>query len=994
MNCFKKLNSITFTLLFISHHLLAQTITTVAGNGNVGHTGDGFAATSATMFFPWGITVDASNNIFFVDNGNNCIREVIASTGMIINIAGTGSADFGGDGGPANSINTKLNSPQAVAVDAIGNIYIADTYNSRIRKIDASTGFINTIAGNGQQGFSGDGGPATAAKLSIPSAVAVDASGNVYIGDFSNYRVRKIDAVTNIITTIAGTGTVGYTGDGGLATLAKIAQPQSLCIDAAGNIYIALDNVVRKIDASGIISTVAGSGASVYNGDGGTALTANINTAKSVTVDAAGNIYIADLGNGRIRKVDVLSGIISTIAGTGINGFNADNIVATSAKINSPYGIAVDVSGNLYIADRSNQRIRKVSPQPTWTGSISSDWATPANWSLNAVPLVSDNFTITLAANMPIIANGTIAAINNLEISGSTSLIINGTLQVKGSLNNKGTLNVTAGTIEMNGSNIQNIAANTFRNNSILNLKINNSFGVNLLGSLNITGEIIPTLGTLYTNSHLTMHSDENGTARVAAGSTSGGYISGNVNVNRYIQAGLRKFRFLGHPFDQSMNLTEISDDIDITGTISGNNQSGFTATGSNSPSAFSFSEPFSNGAVNDAGWVPFQSGSFTSSITPGQGIRVLVRGEKGQLNSLNGGSYTPNAVTLSMNGSLRQGDFNQNLSFTSLAKGWNLISNPYASNIDWSNVGKTNVNNSIYIYSPSTSNYASWVNGSSTNGGSNIIELGSAFFVRTNAVSPQLIWHETDKTSNTQPNSMLRTNTIHNRFKLQLKNSTTNASDDVIVRFGDDPATDSFDSNYDAYNLPISNDLYVIDKDKVNCSIYHGSELKSNLEEHRKILLGLSVTAGSYSISAQILNAFVKNNIAYLQDSLENKVVEINDSLVYQFNVSETATIENRFSIVFNAKIKTQSLSPTFNITLSPNPVKNFLTINFEGLNSNTNSLINILNMEGKIVQSKAIGLLNSGSEKMNVESFSSGVYNIQLVNGNESRIIKFIRQ
>ena len=330
------------------------TITTIAGTGEWGFSGDGGPAAAARLASPSDVAVDSAGNLFIADRANDRIRKV-DSTGTITTIAGTGESGFSGDGGPA--IQAALDDPFGVAVDSAGNVYIADTDNVRIRKVD-STGTITTIAGTGESGFSGDGGPAVEAELRHPRGVAVDSAGNVYIADTDNVRIRKVDS-TGTITTIAGTGESGFSGDGGPAIQAALNYPRGVAVDGAGNVYIADigNHRIRKVDSAGVISTVAGSGSFV--GDGGPATAARLNRPSGVAVDSAGNVYIADSWNVRIRKVDS-TGTITTIAGTGEWGFSGDGGPATAARLNRPYGVAVDSAGNLYIADTENVRIRKV----------------------------------------------------------------------------------------------------------------------------------------------------------------------------------------------------------------------------------------------------------------------------------------------------------------------------------------------------------------------------------------------------------------------------------------------------------------------------------------------------------------------------------------------------------------------------------------------------------------------------------------------------------
>jgi trimeric autotransporter adhesin len=341
-------------------------IDTVAGDGSAGFYGDGGAATSAEFNGPIGVAVDSSGDIYIADAANSRVREVIASTGIISTVAGNGTAGYTGDGGAATS--ARLESIFGIGLDASGNLYIVDSNDGVVREVSASTGIIFTVAGGGV-GCSGqtnppyDGCPATEALLAGPAGVALDGSGNLYIADEGDQRIRMVSASTGYISTVAGAGTAGYSGDGGPASSAKFNAPAAVAVDGSGNIYVVDMNnqVIREVSAStGYISTVAGNGTAGFSGDGGAATSAELRYPSGVAVDSSGNIYIADNYNHRIRKVTVSTGDISTVAGDASNSYSGDGGAATSAAISNANDAVVDSYGNIYIADTSNNVIRVV----------------------------------------------------------------------------------------------------------------------------------------------------------------------------------------------------------------------------------------------------------------------------------------------------------------------------------------------------------------------------------------------------------------------------------------------------------------------------------------------------------------------------------------------------------------------------------------------------------------------------------------------------------
>jgi sugar lactone lactonase YvrE len=328
----------------------SRTASTLAGTGAVGYTGDNGAAIDATLSNPSAVAYDASGNLYLADANNNVVREVSVS-GNITTIAGTGVEGYAGDGAAATA--ALLDTPTGVAVDASGNLYIADSHNHVIREVSGGT--ITTFAGTGTAGFSGDSAAATAAQLTLPSGVAVDKSGNLYIADTGNNRIREVSNGT--ITTLAGDGEEFYAGDGGAATAAALDSPTSVAVDAAGNVYIAdrLNQRIRMV-SGGTITTFAGTSTAGFSGDGAAPTSATLAKPSGVSVDAAGNVYIADTDNQRIRQVG--GGAIATIEGSGAQGFGGDAGPATAAILNSPRSVAPDALGNLSIADKLNQRVR------------------------------------------------------------------------------------------------------------------------------------------------------------------------------------------------------------------------------------------------------------------------------------------------------------------------------------------------------------------------------------------------------------------------------------------------------------------------------------------------------------------------------------------------------------------------------------------------------------------------------------------------------------
>ena len=338
----------------------SDVVTRVAGTGAQTMSGDGGLAVNANVNLPRDTAMGPDGSIYIADTYNQRIRRIDAATGIITTVAGTGGTSYNGDNRLATTATLKW--PHDVTIGDDGTVYIADSAHHRVRKIDPATGIITTIIGTGKVGIGADNVQGTASQLKNPKSVALF-GGSLYIADLTN-RVRRLNLTTGIITTVAGTGAAGYSGNGGPATSARLNSPQRLAIDSVGNIYIADsgNNVVRRVDAqTGIITTVAGTGTGGSTGDGGPGTSARLNKPRGVALDGDTTLYIADSGANRIRKLDLTTGIITTVAGS-TRGFSGDGGAASSARFYNPRGLTVDSQGRLIIADTFNSVVRVITP--------------------------------------------------------------------------------------------------------------------------------------------------------------------------------------------------------------------------------------------------------------------------------------------------------------------------------------------------------------------------------------------------------------------------------------------------------------------------------------------------------------------------------------------------------------------------------------------------------------------------------------------------------
>ena len=381
-----------------------QALMRFAGNRTAAYAGDSGLAVIAALDHPAAICFDQAGDCYIADEINCTIRKVNVNTGIITTIAGNGTAGFAGDSGL--STQSMLNYPNGLSFDGFGRLYIADALNNRVRAIDIFTNIITTVAGKGAAGYSGDGGWAWDAELNTPEGIYAEPSGTVFIADAANNVIRRVDYPTFVITTVAGNDTAGYSGDSSLAIHAELNQPNAVCEDKFGNLYIAdsKNSVIRKVVLStGIITTIAGNGVNGYAGDSSAAINAELGEPIGLTTDDAGNLYIADANN-TVRKVDMTTGIIVTMAGDGYQGYSGDYCLLPNCRLYEPNGVAISPAGNLYIADEWNNVVREIVP---YTGV---EKANPADF-LKVYPNPCQGlFTIQLPDNI----NSAELEINNI----------------------------------------------------------------------------------------------------------------------------------------------------------------------------------------------------------------------------------------------------------------------------------------------------------------------------------------------------------------------------------------------------------------------------------------------------------------------------------------------------------------------------------------------------------------------------------------------------
>ncbi|MGI4870115.1 MAG: hypothetical protein ACRYFX_02935 [Janthinobacterium lividum] len=980
------------------------TISTLAGNGTAGFNGDGVAATSARLYNPAGVAVDGSGNVYIVDQYNNRIRKVTATTGVISTVAGTGTGGFSGDGGAAT--NAQIQNPVGVAVDGSGNIYIADQDNQRIRKVTATTGVISTIVGTGTGGFSGDGGAATNAQLNNPVGVAVDGSGNVYIVDYNNNRIRKVTATTGVISTIA----------------AALNSPTGVAVDGSSNVYIADQNNqrIRKVTATtGVLSTIAGTGTAGFSGDGGAATSAQLKNPIGVAVDGSGNVYIADQFNHRIRKVSA-AGVISTIAGTGTAGFSGDGGAATSAQLYYPAGVAVSGSGNVYIADQYNHRIRQLAtPLTVSTGTTASPTAVPAGAystltvTSGAVAQLTGAVQVTTAIDVQ--SGGTLLTnCQALTGAGTFALAAGGTLGIcdanglsstagQGAVRVTGTRTFAAGASYVyNGTAVQNTGDQLPA--TVLNLTTTNPNTVTLSQAVSVT-QILTVGGNgdlVLNNKALTLLSTSAGTALVV--NSGQGVVSGNTaTVQRYIDAsgntGTSGYRHYSPPVSGStvadLTTTGFTPVVNPAYNSAANTLA--PAITANYPTVYAYDQSrvgstslATNLSAFDQGYV--SPAALTDALNVTQGYTVQIGNQAlvdftGTLTT--GGQITPDlARNRNANG------------------GWQLIGNPYPAPLDWGTVDASqlyNVDPAAYVFQ-STSGYAgkytSFVNG--VGAGTGLIATGQGFFVRVSSsaaqrlLSPNPIGNPNVFFSNTN-----RVTTYGATPKFQRQASTrplvrlslglgslpatvASAQDETFV-YLEAGATSNFDGAFDAAKLLNPNGYYLAspstDADPQGLSINGRAPLTTTDEV---VPLWLSVPAGSYTLTSTELANFAPHAVL-LRDALTGTLTDLSTTASYSFSVAANAAYAGRFSLVLRGAnaLATNPATAGALASLYPNPTAGETTLSLTGLGAEVRGLDAVLlNSLGQQVRHYRLPVAaGRATQALATTGLASGVYVLRVL-------------
>ena len=849
-----------------------------------------------------------------------------------------------------SGLGTSTTVVNAIAVSG-SNVYAGGNFTT------SGSNSVNRIAmWNGSTWVSMDGGVSG-------TVYAITVSGsNIYVG--GSFATAGTSA-TSVGSIAVWNGTSwGALGSGTISAVYSIAV-------AGGNVY-AGGNFVT------IGTATSANGIAYWNGSTWNKMSSGINTNGVYAITSIGSsIYIAGgfttAGGATNRYVSVWNGSAWVPLGTGLNQ-SARAIITDGSKLY--IGGQFTIAGNIPAAGFSI-----FSPTPCWTGATSTDWETASNWDDGISPQAGGDVLIPASGvtNEPTL-NSTINIKNLTVQSGRTlTLSYNNTLGVSGTLMNAATI-TGIGTLVLNGTSAQSIVDST---STINNLTLNNPAGATIgIGSnkLTITGTYTPTAGTLTTNGNLVLASYSTGAAKVATGSSSGGYINGAVTVQRYIPGGRRAFRFIAHPFSGNLALSSLTDNIDITGA----GGAPMTTTLTNSPSAFGYDNANGNSALsNDPGWTALTAGS---TFNAKSGYRILVRGSKGQTGSLTGDVYTPESVILDWTGNLNQGNQVVTLTNNGTNKAYSLIGNPYATPVNLSLVTRgSNINANFSVWDPNVGTRGAY----RTEPFSMhfLLPSGAAFFTQAAANTNNTITFTEASKSLSTVTYLFRNNGNHEILTLEV-NDVNGYADQLSFFFGKKEYSANNDVLWDAAKMTNPDvNFYSFSKDGNKLAIDRRPASDASLAS------GFVSAAGNYKI---VVKQLPQNNEYYLKDNFLGTTTLLTGNEVINIVVTTDAAShgDNRFELVTKTRQPVLNNHPSFTVTASPNPVADILIVSYTGLDETENTNINLVTGEGKVVKVIALGKMRSGKESINVKSLPAGPLVVQFMNGKNVQSTKIVKE
>jgi len=967
---------------------------TVAGHSN----GTG-GSDASDFYYPDGIFVDDSGDIYIAEAANNRVQKWAPGATSGITVAGTGTS--------GNSAS-QLNNPAGIYLDDSENLYVSDRQNDRVQKWAPGATSGTTVAGQ-SDGTHGDGDD----ELYYPYGIFVDDNENVYVSDAGNNRVQKWAPGATSGATVAGDGTSG-------SSASQLSYPAGIYLDNSGNVYVSdrFNNRVQEW-APGATSgaTVAGDGT---NGSSAS----QFSYPTGIYVDGNGDIYITDYANSRVQEWAPGATSGTTVAGIGGSGLGP-------SQLSYPQDVFVDGSRNIYVADASNNRVQEfkdtivntyipgssgsytavvttvngcsamdsfnVNASNAWTGATSTDWNITTNWGCGIVPTASLPAVIPGGIiNMPVISTGSFAA-DSLDIASGNTVAINGSanLNITGTVANLGIV-TGSGTLALTGTSAQLLAGN----GSISNLVMNNSSGASIKSgdTAYITGMLTMNAGTFTTHSGLTLVSNASGTASI--GEITGGSISGNVNCQKYIavpgtDTNRRAFRFWAHPFSISIPLSQIEKWIDITG--SGGSIDGFTTTSTNNPSCEWYNPMTGNSShISDPGWNWFTStnGIGSNAFKPKEGINLFIRGEKGQGLSVCSTCYTPSPVTITMEGPVNQGTIIDTM-IKGIHSAYNQIGNPYPSPVDIGTVinnaktGGSILGSAFYVWNPYLA-YAGAFEAKTISATPYYLEAYCSFQVQTTAGGKTLTFNESNKSA-IDSESLLREEDLY--VSLFVYDGSYNTWDKFYLSFNNQ-ATDALD-DYDA-GKPVNPDLnfYSLstDSEKLNIDARPYTDGKI-------IPLGFTTShQQQYIIRTENINAPAGGQL-YLHDKYLKEYTALHQGTEYRFDITNDIASQgdNRFELGLgnlpdngNAG---QSNADGISMLVTPNPANADATVTYV-IPGTENASIRVTDVSGAVVMSMEVGAQKNGTVSLNVANLASGVYMVELVSGDKKLTQRLVKE